>query len=414
MLLNQSHLSLRQKIVGPVIKVGVCSLLILVGLMYASLAYVLPYYLNRDAENWLHIMARVGAESVWNYETEEVEKLIEETRNNPNFVTARFYDEKGKVLAGLDESTGENLNRDILIREAPLVFNGKDLGRVELVYSTEHMNQTLMKMVMVVGGALVVLVMLVMLVLYRIVHRVIQPLLELNIRMGDTSGEAGRDVEVLSDIVKKEQCSGRDISAAVNESSKSLMRLHDTTEMLQRRLEEMVARATNSDVIVGELTRNAGKIHKILDTIVSIADSTNLLALNASIEAARAGDAGRGFAVVADEVKKLSQRTVESAKEVDVIVRGVSSSVDRVKGELSDINASIAEMQGHIVGLNDASDRQSVTMTEITDTLRNFLAHFEHTEGMVNANLARVAELMELVVVLQHHISGHNPKKLKV
>lgn len=90
-------------------------------------------------------------------------------------------------------------------------------------------------------------------------------------------------------------------------------------------IERLALEVGNSTEAMGHLKRESDKIGSVLDVIKSVAQQTNLLALNAAIEAARAGEAGRGFAVVADEVRSLAQRTQKSTEEIEELIVGLQT-----------------------------------------------------------------------------------------
>ncbi|MBS0357262.1 MAG: MCP four helix bundle domain-containing protein [Proteobacteria bacterium] len=115
----------------------------------------------------------------------------------------------------------------------------------------------------------------------------------------------------------------RDGLASVRQNISSMQQ---TTEQVSRAAGEIL-----------ELEESARQIHSIVNTIKEIAAQTNLLALNAAIEAARAGEQGRGFAVVADEVRKLAERTTASASEVGLIIDQLSTKVQQVSGTMNEV-----------------------------------------------------------------------------
>ncbi|MCF4998397.1 HAMP domain-containing protein [Pseudomonas syringae] len=187
-------------------------------------------------------------------------------------------------------------------------------------------------------------------------------------------------------------------------------------------IERLAAEVGHSTEAMSELKRESDKIGSVLDVIKSVAQQTNLLALNAAIEAARAGEAGRGFAVVADEVRSLAQRTQKSTEEIEELIVGLQngtqqvatimdnsrtltdSSVEltrRAGGSLESITRTVSAIQAMNQQIAAAAEQQSAVAEEINRSVLNVRDVSDQTSAASEETAASSVELARLGTHLQ-------------
>jgi len=150
--------------------------------------------------------------------------------------------------------------------------------------------------------------------------------------------------------------------------------------------------------IITELNRSIQRIGEMTTTIRSVADQTNLLALNAAIEAARAGEAGRGFAVVADEVRKLAENTARSTSAINNLVaeihRIADSAVSSMQQAVVEVDSGVGKMRESVAGLNQITSASN-EVTRMANLISNEAATQADAGVDVSSNMVQVAQSVE-------------------
>ncbi|MFN3479056.1 MAG: methyl-accepting chemotaxis protein, partial [Thermodesulfovibrionales bacterium] len=239
--------------------------------------------------------------------------------------------------------------------------------------------------------------------------------------ISSTIGDIARNINIASLAAEK----------AVEASQKGKGIIDDTVSSINE-VNNQIGMASEK---VKTLSESSRKIDEIVVMIKEIADQTNLLALNAAIEAARAGEQGRGFAVVADEVRKLAQRTSNATAEINNILTLIHNSamsvteimdiaVDKAKGAVeraSYMNDSFEEINSGFLQVTDmvhqivtATEEQSATVTEISTNLSALAEDARKNAGSVkemmtsfNNFTARAKEFLRL-------LDGYYDPKMKI
>ena len=230
--------------------------------------------------------------------------------------------------------------------------------------------------------------------------------------MTATVQEVARNAEDASQAAAAADAEAREGDQVVNQAIDQI-----------ERLAVEVGRSTEAMAV---LQQESDKIGSVMDVIKAVAEQTNLLALNAAIEAARAGEAGRGFAVVADEVRGLAQRTQKSTEEIESLVAGLQNGTQQVAmvmnnsrvltdssvaltrkagASLENITRTVSNIQSMNQQIAAAAEQQSAVAEEISRSIINVRDVSEQTAAASDETAKSSVELARLGNQLQMMVS---------
>jgi len=238
--------------------------------------------------------------------------------------------------------------------------------------------------------------------------------------LSNTSLQIGKRAEEESNVVSQTTRDASVVAQEMDEASSQAKKVKEVTFQAQKSLSiaqdlldetiTQLGQTAQAEAAINErlnhLAGEAQQVRSVLDVIGDIADQTNLLALNAAIEAARAGEHGRGFAVVADEVRKLAERTQKSLVDTNATVNVIVQSIGDISGE----------MNGNAKRINELTEFSTKVTTQTNDAVAMLAQSVEATDEVVekaNANVKLIQSAVIEKISTINELSSSNARSVE-
>jgi methyl-accepting chemotaxis protein len=225
-----------------------------------------------------------------------------------------------------------------------------------------------------------------------------------NDRMQDQRDQLGQMATAMEEMVATVQAvakSATEAAGAADYANKEAESGHQVVDETINRINGLAEQMDNTTVTIQQLGQDTDNIGAVLDVIRGIAEQTNLLALNAAIEAARAGEQGRGFAVVADEVRSLASRTQQSTQEIQDMIENLQDGARRAVTAMEENRNNTGKSVDQAGKLNEFLNRIIHSVMSTNDMITQIASAAEEQSMVaeeINQNVVKIGDAAELSV----------------